>query len=222
MSTTLNRRLQADLRDLGFYTGPVDGIWGPNTQKAWDTLVNSLTPTKPITGKKIAWGKKVSTAFVNRVVEICAELGIEDPSDLMSCMAWESGETFSASIKNGAGSGAVGLIQFMPNTAKGLGTSTEALARLSAEQQLEYVRRYFLPYKGRLRNLGDLYMAILWPAGVGKTDDFVLWEQSTKPTTYRQNIGLDINRDGVITRGECLVKVRAKKERGLLPQFVRN
>lgn len=41
----------------------------------------------------------------------------------MAAMAFESGETFSPSIKNAAGSGAVGLIQFMPSTAKALGTS---------------------------------------------------------------------------------------------------
>lgn len=38
--------------------------------------------------------------------------------------------------------GATGLIQFMPKTAKALGTSTEALARMSFERQLDYVQEY--------------------------------------------------------------------------------
>ena len=53
-------------------------------------------------------------------------------------------------------------------------------------------------------------MAILWPRGVGKDDNFVLWSKGDRPTTYRQNIGLDVNKDGVITRRECLSKIYAK------------
>lgn len=135
----------------------------------------------------------------------------------MACMAWESGETFSASVRNAAGSGATGLIQFMPSTAVGLGTSTAKLARMSAEDQLSYVYHYFKPYKGRLNNLGDIYMAILWPSGVGKSDDYVLWNKATKPTTYRQNAGLDVNKNGSITRGECLGKIKEKLAKGKKP-----
>lgn len=53
-------------------------------------------------------------------------------------------------------------------------------------------------------------MAILWPAGVGKEDNYVLWTKEARPTTYRQNSGLDANVDGVITRKECLAKIQAK------------
>lgn len=117
--------------------------------------------------------------------------------------------------------GNCGLIQFMPSTAKGLGTSSEALSKMTAIEQLDYVYKYFLPYKGRLKNLGDIYMAILWPAGIGKKDDYVLWTKDKRPTTYLQNKGLDVNKDGAITRAECIKKVIEKKERGLLSQFVR-
>jgi hypothetical protein len=64
----------------------------------------------------LAWGKKVSKRFRSRVKEVAANLQT-DPNFLMACMAFESAGTFSSSIKNGAGSGAVGLIQFMPSTA---------------------------------------------------------------------------------------------------------
>jgi len=60
----------------------------------------------------IAWGAKVSPEFKKRTVEISKELGI-NPDFLMACMAFESGATFRADIPNKAGSGAVGLIQFM-------------------------------------------------------------------------------------------------------------
>lgn len=170
---------------------------------------------------RLAWGRKVSPEFRKRVFEISADLGI-NPDYLMACMAFESAETFSPGIKNAAGSGATGLIQFMPSTAKGLGTTTAALAAMTALQQLEYVRKYFLPYRGRLKTLGDVYMAILWPAGIGKPDNWALWDKSKKPTTYRQNAGLDINKDGAITKAEATAKVKAKLEKGLMLDYVWN
>jgi hypothetical protein len=135
-------------------------------------------------------------------------------------MSWESAESFRADIKNAAGSGATGLIQFMPSTAVGLGTSTAKLARMTPEDQLNYVYKYFRPYAGRLNNLGDIYMAILWPAGVGKPDSYVLWNKATKPTTFRQNAGLDLNKDGNITRGECLTKINEKLTKGKKPGYL--
>lgn len=172
--------------------------------------------TKPL--RQLAWGRKVSQAFRDRLFEICQILGVE-PDYLMACMAFESAETFSPSIKNAAGSGATGLIQFMPATARGLGTTTVALTAMTAEQQLEYVLAYFWPYRGRLHTLADVYMAILWPAGIGKPDGWTLWDEDSRPTTYRQNAGLDLNKDGKITKAEAAAKVLAKLERGRLAQY---
>lgn len=92
----------------------------------------------------VAWGAKVSPNFKRKVLEITTRLEIS-PDFLMACMAFESGETFSPAVRNAAGSGATGLIQFMPSTAKALHTTTDALAAMSAEQQLVYVERYFRP-----------------------------------------------------------------------------
>lgn len=167
--------------------------------------------------QKIAWGSKVSPVFKERVLWIADSLGC-DPSDLMACMHWESGGTFSPSVKNAAGSGATGLIQFMPNTAKALGTDTQKLAAMTAEDQLRFVYAYFKPYAGRLNNLGDVYMTILWPKAVGREDHFVLFDRAKTPTTFRQNAGLDVNKDGLVTRAECLVKVNERLARGLLPE----
>ena len=166
----------------------------------------------------LAWGAKVSTQFRSRVQEIAAGLGI-DASDLMSCMAFESGQTFSPSIRNAAGSGAVGLIQFMPQTAAALGTATADLAAMTAERQLEEVADYFHPWTGRLRNLGDVYGAILWPTMVGKPDTFVCFDKADPhhPKLYLQNQGLDFNKDGKITRGEACARVAVLRHRGLEP-----
>lgn len=177
------------------------------------------TKDPPSARRPIAWGAKVSPTFRDRVWWICDTLGI-DPDDLMSCIAWESGESFRPDIKNAAGSGAVGLIQFMPSTAIGLGTSTSKLAAMKPEDQLNFVYLYFKPFANRLNNLGDVYMAILWPRGVGKSDDYVLWDKGQSPTTFRQNAGLDINKDARVTRGECLKKIQEKLVKGRQSQYL--
>lgn len=89
---------------------------------------------------------------------------------------------------------------------------------MTAVQQLDFVRLYFKPYAGRLKTLSDTYMAVLWPAAIGRPDDAVLWDKASKPTTYRQNAGLDANKDGAITKGEAAAKVRSALERGMRPE----
>lgn len=165
-----------------------------------------------VASKSIAWGAKVSGAFKVKVMEICTYLDVA-PDYLMSCMAFETGETFSSSIKNAAGSGAVGLIQFMPSTAKSLGTTVAKLQEMSAVEQLDYVKMYFSPYKGKLKKLEDVYMAILYPAAIDRSVDHVLFKEGTK--VYDQNKGFDANKDGKITLQEISAKVRQKYEIGL-------
>jgi hypothetical protein len=166
---------------------------------------------------KLAWGARVSAAFRGRVLAISKQLGL-DPSDLLSCIAFETGETFRADVRNAAGSGAVGLIQFMPATASTLGTTTSALAAMTAEQQLDYVLRYFKPWVGRLKTLGDVYGAILWPGMIGRSDAYVVFDKADpdRPKLYIQNAGLDFNRDGKITRAEICARIVAKRSKGLM------
>lgn len=210
-----------------------------------DALIAELSPVaRPEPAAAVApmaWGAKVSSVFRDRVRWIVEDLSIgesqRDGCDkLMTCMAWESGRSFRPDVKNMAGSGATGLIQFMPLTALGFFysaaeieamTETERktrgvaccdkLAAMTAEDQLNFVWRYFKPYKGRLKSLGDVYMAILWPAGVGKPESYVLWSKETRPTTFRQNAGLDVNKDGTITKAEATAKVAALLEEGRRP-----
>ncbi|MCP9495542.1 MAG: penicillin-insensitive murein endopeptidase [Pyrinomonadaceae bacterium MAG19_C2-C3] len=149
----------------------------------------------------------VTEEFKDRVMQIADSLGT-NPNYLMAVMSFESGATFSPSIKNAAGSGAVGLIQFMPATARGLGTTTDKLALMTAEQQLDFVAKYFAPFRGRLKTIEDTYMAVLFPAAIGRGSDHVLFKRGTR--VYDQNRGLDHDRDGLITVGEAADKVRAR------------
>ena len=132
--------------------------------------------------------------------------------DLYAVMSFETGGTFNPAQKNMAGSGATGLIQFMPSTAKGLGTSTEELSKMTRTEQLKYVDKYFSNKGIEGGNLDDLYMSILFPVAVGKPDNFVLFGKGAiegyRGIAYEQNSGLDVNRDGSITKAEAAAKVR--------------
>src|SRR3546814_19970917 len=71
----------------------------------------------------------VTPEFINEVEAMAARLGTK-PEYLMAVMSFETGGSFSPAQANNAGSGATGLIQFMPNTAAGLGTSNAALGAM--------------------------------------------------------------------------------------------
>lgn len=148
--------------------------------------------------------EKTSREFREKVIRIAESLGT-DPNYLMAIMSFESG--LNPATRNQY-SGAMGLIQFMPKTAQALGTSTGALAKMSAEQQLDYVAKYFAQYKGRLKSLEDAYMAVLWPEAIGKGRDYVLFSHPSK--AYQQNSALDLNKDGRITVAEATSFVRKR------------
>ena len=162
----------------------------------------------------LAWGTRVSPEFRDTVVSICKGFGWtpNHASWLMSCMAFESGETFSPSVRNAAGSGAVGLIQFMPETAADLRVDINVLASLTAEKQLAWVEAYFYPYASRITTLSDMYMAILLPRYVGQPEESILFSGGV---SYRENSGLDNNHDGMITKAEATAKVQAKYDKGM-------
>ncbi|MEA2641501.1 MAG: hypothetical protein QOF51_2895 [Chloroflexota bacterium] len=192
---------------------------GAETRAALDSAQAALRAAgEQSTGgpASLAWGARVSPAFRAEVLAICGMLGC-NPNDLMAAIAFESAETFSPSVRNPY-SGATGLIQFMPTTAAKLGTSTDELAQMSAEEQLLYVEAYFIPFRGHLNTLADLYMAILWPRAIGQTEDTVLFgDQSVQ---YTQNSFLDLDGDGAVTKLEATARVTAKLARGLQAGFV--
>jgi peptidoglycan hydrolase-like protein with peptidoglycan-binding domain len=208
----------------------VDGIVGPQTEGA---LIQagaapppggavSDFPVSPPTGgstDSLAWGAKVSNEFQTKVRNIARELNC-DPNHLMAAMAFETNETFSPSIRNPY-SGATGLIQFTSSTAKRLGTTTDSLATMTAENQLDYVKRYLQPYTNQLLSIEDVYMAILWPKAIGQPNSAVLMSRystdASNKLAYEQNAPLDANRDGNITKAEAAEPVRQRLTKGLLP-----
>jgi hypothetical protein len=156
------------------------------------------------------------TEFLDKVVSVSSELGF-DPNDLLRVIDFETAGSFSPKAqpirKDGTKiSSATGLIQFLEKTAKGLGTTTADLASMSAVEQLDYVKKYFEPYKDRIKNFGDVYMAVHWPKGVGKDDSYVMYEAGSD--SYNANKGLDTNGDGTVTRGETLARLFSATGKG--------
>lgn len=135
--------------------------------------------------------------FADKVREISQMLGVQ-PEWLMAVMYSES--KFNPGIFNHKGSGAVGLIQFMPRTANELNVSTQRLQNMSCVQQMEYVYMYLERVRqryGEIKTLTDLYLAILYPKALNQDYCFTLYAKPSK--AFRQNSGLDENRDGRVT-----------------------
>ena len=147
---------------------------------------------------------RVTSQFTDKVRYISEKLDI-DPNWLMWVMYFES--TLNPKALNKV-SGATGLIQFMPSTARGLGTSTADLLQMSAVEQLDYVYNYLRPYKGRMFNMIDVYFAVFFPVAMNKPADYILQTSSLSASKIAsQNAGFDLNRDGKLTRSEVEAKV---------------
>jgi hypothetical protein len=135
---------------------------------------------------------KTSDWFRWYLVRIGAELRI-DPDYIATIISQESG--FNPAATNPY-TKATGLIQFMPDTAKRLYTSVDQLRQMTAEAQLQYVKSFYSRFAGRIRSVGDLYMATFRPDLVGKPGSTPIYTEGQ--TGYTQNAGLDLDKDGVI------------------------
>lgn len=124
--------------------------------------------------------------FTEKVNNICTELRIE-ANWLMFVMWFES--KLNPQAVNPI-SGSTGLIQFMPSTARSLGTTTTVLKHMSNVQQLDYVLAYLRPYKGKMKKWVDVYLAVFYPKAMGKPD-FVI----TPDIIAKQNKIFDLNKD---------------------------
>lgn len=154
--------------------------------------------------------RHVSSGFINGVEAMAKRLGTR-PEYLLGVMSFETGGTFNPGIRNGIG--ATGLIQFLPSTARGLGTTTDKLAKMSSVEQLKYVEKYFNQphFKGKLGSLEGLYTAVLSGQARSNPND-VLFTRGTK--AYAQN-PLDWNNNGQITAGEAVTPVAARMYGGV-------
>lgn len=155
--------------------------------------------------------EKLSSSQLQALVDTADQLGI-DPDWLATVISFETAGTFSTNIPNAAGSGAFGLIQFMPSTARGIlkTTTNEEAVRIGKGMSFEeQLKRMVIPYfKGRtMRNLNDVYLQVFYPAAAGKSDSYVVG--SDPSAVYRQNKGFDKEGKGYITRSDITRTINA-------------
>jgi len=100
---------------------------------------------------------------------------------------------------------ATGISQFMPATAKNLGTSNQALFNLSRTKQLNYTYAYYKNWaKAGIvpKNVYEFFLINFYPVAVGKPDNFILGSErslSVASSIAKSNPGLDYDGDGYIS-----------------------
>lgn len=157
---------------------------------------------------KLIYEDKVSSEFIAKVKDVSRRLNI-NPNWLMAIIHFESAGSFSPSCRNKLGY--TGLIQFGKSASKRIGTTTDKLAKMTAVQQLEYVYKYYRPYKRNLNSYVDLYLATLFPVSVGKPDDFVLQARGLPASKVaKSNPIFDYNKNNEITVGEVRRKMLSR------------
>ena len=140
--------------------------------------------------------EQTSMRFKRQLISLAERIGV-DPDSLAAVMSFETAGSFDPAKRNP--DGAVGLIQFTSKAAKGLGTTRDKLARLTALQQLPFVERFFklAGVVGRMKNPTDTYLGVFAPAFVGRAADVPIY--SAPSNNYEKNSKLDRENKGFIT-----------------------
>lgn len=188
-------------------TGPNPNISQDTRQRATD-YVKAKPPKQPVVQKPNALQEP---GFLEKAKMVAANIGVNIQA-LLGVMKHESNLNPAAVNPQ---SGATGLIQFMPKTAQGLGTSTADLKAMAATDQLDYVEKYFKPIAGKAKDIGDLYMYTFMPAAVGKPDNFVIGVQNgseklwglNQGQLYAQNAVFDKDKKGYYTVGDIKSRI---------------
>ncbi len=160
--------------------------------------------------KKSLVKKELGPEFLQKTKQIAKNLNC-NYKDLLALMNSESGINPKAVNKH---TNATGLIQFMPKTVEYLGTSTEELKNMSAVEQLDYVEKYLsmmkksAGFKPNDKLSGaDLYALIFLPA-YAKQD---VLTQKSDGKRYAYNSGLDLDKDGKITKTDLAARITSKR-----------
>ncbi len=193
------------------------GVAGPETWQKLDAATGKDGTTPPAaklpesygletdSGESTTHTPDLSDAFFAMMHTVAATLGT-DPEYLLAVMNSESGIKSTAHNPNGHASG---LIQFMPATLVRLGWTQghEAFRHLTADEQMPFVQRYYVPYVPQgLNSTARLYQATFLPATLGRGSDpdtvLVDVNRNDNAFAYEPNNGLDRRKDGRILVGD--------------------
>lgn len=141
--------------------------------------------------------------FLPELQAVAARLGIR-PEWLLNVIACES--SFVPSARNPLPKQtASGLMQIIEQTALRLGTTTARIRRMNPVDQLHLVEKFYWPFRGRLNSLADVYLAAFRGfllKGGPETVVAPLNDSRKEHQAYSLNSGLDLNRNGEITKKE--------------------
>lgn len=134
--------------------------------------------------------------FFTKLEQVAKRLGF--PASWLADVIYIESK-FKTTAKNPKSS-ATGLIQFVEKTAKGLGTTTSKLYKMSNLEQLDFVEMYFKVQIGRFgtpKTFFDAYCLVFYPVWANKPDTATL-----PPLASKANIGIDLNKDKIVSKGE--------------------
>jgi hypothetical protein len=142
----------------------------------------------------------IRAAFAQKITEIAAWLQI-DPNWLMQVMYAESKLKASAQNIQKGRLIAAGLLQW--TKASGTPGAPQSMLQRNHLQQLDWVKEYFKPYRGRMHSYFDVYLVTFFPAAVGKPDNYVFATSRLSASLIAsQNPAVNIVKDGKITMAE--------------------
>lgn len=142
--------------------------------------------TLSATAEEIAQVYPEMRSYADEIVRVSGVIGIK-PSWLANVINFESrgGDPQAVNTFGTKPTYATGLIQFMPSTARGLGTTREELYGMSGREQMKWVEKYFMPWRGRLDSQEDVYMVVFYPVAIGKPDNWTF-----PPAVEKSNPGI--------------------------------
>ena len=117
--------------------------------------------------QQVASAYPAMASYADLLVETAGRLNI-DPAWLANIIYLESGGNPQA--RNNT-SQATGLIQFMPKTATGMGTTIDEIYQMNGRQQMPLVERYFqniIKVYGPLDSQEKVIAAVFYPAYINK------------------------------------------------------
>ena len=148
--------------------------------------------------------QSTSLEFQDKVVQIAEQLGT-NPNFLMAVMSFETGGTFSPSVRNQGGKRRRRTHPVHAPDGASLGDQQRGSHEHVRRRPTRIRRATLPPVQG---SAGDprRYAHVLLTKAVGKGPDFVLFQKPS--VAFNQNQGLDIHGDGRITVFDASSKVR--------------
>jgi tape measure domain-containing protein len=211
----------------GYRDGLVQGLRGMTGDMlgGFDDLLDELEGHLQSRQKRFANVKQRSRASLDKLVArepdflpkltAGARARGMDPDHILNVMAVETAGSFNPFSRNPTSS-ASGMIQFMKSTAPTLGTTIEAIRKMNATQQLDYVFKYFDQYIkrfGPLDTQGKVYAAV-GTGRVASSDEGIVMRRG-QPGYAGNAPTWDRNMDGLIKQSEMAMAAVAKLGAGI-------